>query len=57
MWWYRQTRGAQAPPTTEELDKATAERAELYRSGPPEGLKVPLLVQKADIKDAIPTEK
>ena len=54
--WYRQARGAQAPPTTEDLDEVIVERAELYRSRPLEGLKVPLLVQKVDIKDGIPTE-
>ena len=32
------------------------ERVELYRCRPPEGLQVPLLVQKSDIEDDIPTE-
>ena len=48
--------GAQAPPTTEEIDDITAERVELYRCRKPEGPKFPLLVQKSDIKDRIPTE-
>ena len=55
-WWYRQARGAQAPPTTEEVDEVTVERVELYRCRLPEGLKVPLLVRKVEIKDSIPTE-
>ena len=54
--WYRQVRGAQAPPTTEDLDKITVARAELYRCRPSEVLKVPLLVRKADIEEGIPTE-
>ena len=56
MQWYRQERGAQAPPTTEALDEVTSGTAELYRCRPPEGLRVPLLVQKSDIKYGIPTE-
>ena len=31
-------------------------RAEIYRCRPPEGLRVPLLVQQSDIKYGIPTE-
>ena len=50
-------RGAQAPPTTEELDKVTVQREELYRSRPPDGLKLPLLVHKVDIEDDIPTDE
>ena len=48
--------GAHTPPATEDLDEITAERADLYRCMPPEVLKVPLLVRKADINDRIPTE-
>ena len=55
--WYRQERGAQDPPTTEKLDKIAVAKAELYRCRLPEGLKVPLLVRKADIKDNIPRKK
>ena len=51
-----QLREEQAPLTTEELDKITADREELYRCSPPEGLKVALLVRKEDLKDGIPTE-
>ena len=54
--WYRQARGEQSPPTTEELDKITVARAELYMCRTPEGLKVPLLVGKADIEEGIPIE-
>ena len=54
--WYKQARGAHAPSTTDDIDKVTAERAEIYRCRPPDVLKVPLLVQKEDIKDIIPTE-
>ena len=53
--WYRQGREAHAPQTKDELDEVTEERVELYRSRPLEGLKVPLLVQKADIEDRKPT--
>ena len=56
LWWYRQARGGQAPQTMEELDEFTAERAEIYSSRLLEGLKVPLLVQKADTEDGISTE-
>ena len=54
--WYRQARGAQAPPTTEALDEVTVEREGLYKCRPPEGLRVPLLMRKSDIEDVIPTE-
>ena len=54
--WYRQGREAHAPQTKDELDEVTEERVELYRSRPLEGLKVPLLVQKADTEDGISTE-
>ena len=55
MQWYIQVRGAQAPTTTEELDDITADKADLYRCRPPEGLKSPLLMRRADIEDGIPT--
>ena len=55
-WWYRQARGAQAPPTLEALDEVSTERAELYRCRPPEVLRVPILVRQSDIEDGIPTE-
>ena len=54
--WYRQVRGAQAPPNPEALYELTMDRAKLYRSRPPEGLRVPLPVQQSDIKDGIPME-
>ena len=54
--WYRQVRGVKAPPTTEALDEVSTESAELYRCRPPEGLRVPLLVQKSNIEDGIPRE-
>ena len=54
--WYRQVRGAHAPPTKEALDDLKEERAELYRCRPPEGLRVPIRVQQSYIKDCIPTE-
>ena len=44
----------QSPLTTEALDEVTLERVELYRCRPPKGLRVPLLVRQADIKDGIP---
>ena len=53
--WYRQARGAQDPPITEELENITVAWVELYRCRSPEGLKVPLLVRKADNEDGIPT--
>ena len=53
---YSQARGAQTPPTLEDIKEVTMERAELYMCRPPEGLKVPLLVRNTDIKDGIPME-
>ena len=53
--WYRQERGEQAPPTTNKIYKVIVARDKLYRCRPLEGLKVPLLVRKVDIKDVIPT--
>ena len=54
--WYRQARGVQASPTTEALDKVTVDRTEIYRCRPPKGLRVPLLMRQADIKDGTPTK-
>ena len=34
----------------------SAERAELYRCRPPEGLRVPVSVQQSDIEGGIPRE-
>ena len=51
-----QARGSQDPPTTEEVDNIKMARAGLYMCRLPEGLKVPILVRKIDIKDGIPTE-
>ena len=56
MQWYKQARGAQAPPTTEELDEVPTESTELYRCRNSESLRFPLLVWQSDIKDGIPTE-
>ena len=53
---YSQARGAQTPPTLEDIKEVTMERAELYMCRPPEGLKVPILVRNTDIKDGIPME-
>ena len=52
----RQARGAQAPPNTEEIEDITVEREDLYMCRPPEGLKVPQLLRKSDIKGGILTE-
>ena len=35
----------------------TTERAELYKFRPPEGLRIPLLVQPAEVDDIIPPEE
>ena len=48
--------GLQDPPSTEALDQVPTERADLYRCSPPEGLLVPLLVQKYNIKYGTPIE-
>ena len=53
--WYRQERGEQAPPTTYKIYEVIVARDKIYRCRPLEGLKVPLLVRKVDIKDVIPT--
>ena len=56
LWMYREARGVQSPPTTEALYEVTVEQTELYRFRPLEGLRVPLLVLQANIKDGIPME-
>ena len=54
--WYRQAQGKQAHPTREGLDQESAVRVELYRLRPPARLKVPILVQPAEVNDDVPTE-
>ena len=54
--WYRQWRCKEARPTREGLDQVSADRAELYRCRPPEGLWVPLLLQPSVVSDDIPSE-
>ena len=54
--WYHQVRGINPPTTRYVLDQVSAERADIYRCRPTEGLQVPLLVRQFDIEYGIPTE-
>ena len=54
--WYHQVRGINTLPTREVLDHVSAERADIYRCRPPEGLRVSLLVRPEEVNDIIPSE-
>ena len=44
------------PQTREALEKVTTERADIYICRPLEGMRVPLMVQSAEVDDGIPLE-
>ena len=50
---YRQAVGRQAPPSRENLDRITTERAEIYRYRPPEGIRLPIVVTPTEVENGV----
>ena len=54
--WYRKARGNKNPLLRESLNQISEERKKLYRCRPPEGWRVPLVVQPGEVEDGAPEE-
>ena len=54
QWWYQEAKGNRVPPTSEHLDQTSTLQEDLYRQCPPEGEKIPILVQPYSIQDGPP---
>ena len=52
--WYREAKGHQVPPTSEQLDQTSTLLEDLYRNRPLEGESIPILVQPVSIEDGPP---
>ena len=53
---YRQVTGRHAPPSMENLDQITTERAEIYRCRPPDGIQLPIVVTPTEVENGVPEE-
>ena len=52
--WYREAKGHRVPPTSEHLDQTSNLREDLYRHRPPEGERIPILIQPVSISEGPP---
>ena len=52
--WYREAKGHQVPPTSEQLDQTSTLREDLYRQRPTEGESIPILIQTVSVEDKPP---
>jgi Reverse transcriptase (RNA-dependent DNA polymerase) len=54
--WYREASSRPQLPSRSDLDAVTLERQDLYSRVAPPGDNIPILVEKFDISDAVPSE-
>ena len=51
QWLYREAKGHQVPPTSEQMDQNSTLREDIYMKRPPEGEIIQILVQTVSIED------